>query len=68
MLAKISLASVRLVKPGPQPPPLPPKGKTQNAGTASRPGRIQVKQETAVETARLNNMLDDTLDLASISD
>ena len=65
MLAKISLASIRFVKPGPQHPPLPREArlKTPVPQADLDAFKHEFEQETPVETAKLNEMLDDTVDL-----
>lgn len=66
MLAKIPLASVNFVKSGPEPPPLPREArlKTPVPQADLDAFKQEFEQETAVETAHLNKMLDDTLDVA----
>ena len=66
MLAKIPLTSIKFVKPGPEPPPLPREArlKTPVPQADLDAFKQELEQETAIETARLNKALDETLNLA----
>ena len=66
MLAKIPLTSIKFVKPGPEPPPLPREArlKTPVPQADLDAFKQELKQETAIETACLNKAQDETLNPA----